>query len=386
MNASDISFYFQPVENISFIEGALSNEISIHKENDFPELERNSIALIYCPEFRGYEEISEKLFDDGFRYHFYSLFAGVNWNRKILDLGNIIIGKSLEDSQYAVAQVVSVLVKRDIIPIIIGGTQDLINSIYRGYEDLEQSVNVVSIDSKIDMGSIDSPIEKDGFLSQLLTQLPCHLFNYSVIGLQFPYVKKSELELFDRLYFDYLRLGELNHDIKRAEPLLRNSDIVSIDLQSLKCTDFKGDYYHSPNGFYSEQLCQIAKYAGISDKLSSFSILNFIPGNLNLVSHALVAELIWYFIDGVSERIGDFPKCSKKDYTKFIVQMNQFDHDVVFYKSNKSERWWMEVPYQGDNENKYLRHHLVPCNYEDYLNAAENEMPDLWWKTYQKLK
>ena len=66
--------------------------------------------------------------------------------------------------------------------------------------------------------------------------------------------------------------------------------------------------------------------------------------------------------------------------------MNQFDHDVVFYKSNKSERWWMEVPYQGDNENKYLRHHLVPCNYEDYLNAAENEMPDLWWKTYQKLK
>jgi formiminoglutamase len=27
----------------------------------------------------------------------------------------------------------------------------------------------------------------------------------------------------------------------------------------------------------------------------------------------------------------------------------------------------------------------VPCRYEDYTMAVNGEMPDLWWRTYQKL-
>jgi len=45
----------------------------------------------------------------------------------------------------------------------------------------------------------------------------------------------------------------------------------------------------------------------------------------------------------------------------------------------------MEVPYPPKKGSRYERHHLVPCNKEDYDQAMENEMPDLWWKTYQKL-
>jgi hypothetical protein len=33
----------------------------------------------------------------------------------------------------------------------------------------------------------------------------------------------------------------------------------------------------------------------------------------------------------------------------------------------------------------YERHHMVPCDSRDYELAMQNEMPDLWWKTYQKL-
>jgi len=45
----------------------------------------------------------------------------------------------------------------------------------------------------------------------------------------------------------------------------------------------------------------------------------------------------------------------------------------------------MEVPFPPSNQSKYERHYLVPCNKEDYENAMKNELPDLWWKTYQKL-
>jgi formiminoglutamase len=31
------------------------------------------------------------------------------------------------------------------------------------------------------------------------------------------------------------------------------------------------------------------------------------------------------------------------------------------------------------------RFHLVPCQYDDYKTAVSGDMPDLWWRTYQKL-
>jgi len=42
------------------------------------------------------------------------------------------------------------------------------------------------------------------------------------------------------------------------------------------------------------------------------------------------------------------------------------------------------VPYPaGGSANE--RFHLVPCLYEDYKTAVAGEMPDLWWRTFQKL-
>ena len=55
------------------------------------------------------------------------------------------------------------------------------------------------------------------------------------------------------------------------------------------------------------------------------------------------------------------------------------------YKSDKSGRWWMEVPYPNSENLKFQRHLLVPCTYEVYQDAVKSDMPNLWWKTYQKL-
>jgi hypothetical protein len=45
----------------------------------------------------------------------------------------------------------------------------------------------------------------------------------------------------------------------------------------------------------------------------------------------------------------------------------------------------MEVPYPPQKGVQFERHHLVPCEATDYESAMKNELPDLWWKTYQKL-
>jgi hypothetical protein len=46
----------------------------------------------------------------------------------------------------------------------------------------------------------------------------------------------------------------------------------------------------------------------------------------------------------------------------------------------------MEVPHPSTMDSKYERHHLIPCNHDDYELALKNELPDLWWRTFQKLK
>lgn len=381
----DISIYFAPIVK----EGTYADQQIGHlidaNTHSFPEMKASGIALFYVPEFRGDSKENSNINTECFRSFLYDLHVGFDWKMPLYDLGNILPGQELNDTYFAVSQVIAELVKNNIMPIIIGGSQDLTMALYKGYEQLEQMVNLCCVDHKIDLGNPEEPISADGFLSHLLLQRPCYLFNHSNIGLQAPFASKTEFDLFEKLYFDVCRLGEFNSDFKKAEPFLRNSDILSIDFKSIRASELRQSFYTSPNGFYADQMCQLTKYAGISDKLTSFGVFNYCPESNPGSASFLLAQMIWYFIDGISQRKGDFPVGSKKDYMKFTVHLDDFKEEVIFYKSNKSDRWWMEVPYPPQKGMKYERHHLVPCDMNDYEKAMKNEIPNLWWKTYQKL-
>lgn len=381
----DISIYFAPIVH----EGTYADQQIGHlidaNTHSFPDLKPKGIALFYVPEFRGDSKNNSSINTECFRSFLYDLHVGFDWKMPMYDLGNILPGQELDDTYFAVSQVVAELVKSNILPIIIGGSQDLTMALYKGYEQLEQMVNLCCVDHKLDLGNPEEAISADGFLSHLLLQRPCYLFNHSNIGLQAPFASKTEFDLFEKLYFDVCRLGEFNSDFKKAEPFLRNSDILSIDFKSIRASELRQSFYTSPNGFYADQMCQLTKYAGISDKLTSFGVFNYYPESSPSSASSLLAQMIWYFIDGMTQRKGDFPVGSKKDYMKFTVHLDDFKEEVIFYKSNKSERWWMEVPYPPQKGLKYERHHLVPCDINDYEMAMKNEIPNLWWKTYQKL-
>ncbi|MEN9972398.1 MAG: hypothetical protein RIS20_745 [Bacteroidota bacterium] len=378
---TDISIYFQAVSDNGNWQGQQLGAYVIKNQGGFPELEKNGCAIFYVPEYRG-SGVENMTRSTNFRDSFYKLHNEQDWKTPIYDLGDILPGNTLEDTYFAVAKVVTELVKNKIIPIIIGGSQDLTVAMYNGYESLEQLVNICSVDHSLDLGSPEEEISANGFLSQILMKRPCYLFNHSNIGLQIPYASAKEFDLFEKLYFDICRLGEFNQDFTKAEPHIRNADIINIDFQAIKASETinsKG----IPNGFYAEQICQIARYAGISDKVTSFGIFNY--ESVNQMSDKLLSEMIWYFIQGTMSRKGDFPIGSKSEYTRFTVFLEESGREIVFFKSNKSARWWMEVPYPPQSGTKYERHHMVPCNKLDYDNAMNNEMPDLWWKTYQKL-
>ena len=362
---------------------SFGKSIAINSEqNGFPDIDKAHIAIFGVVEDRN--AVDNDLCGENLGYvrkHLYELFPG-NWHTSTVDLGNINKGNTVEDTYFAVKNLVAYLLKREIIPIIIGGSQDITYPNYRAYDTLEQTVNVVAIDSKFDIGTTEEGINSQSYLSNIVMDSPNNLFNFSNIGYQTYYNSQEELDLLKSLFFDAYRLGEVK-DLTKVEPVLRDADIVSIDIGSIRQSDAPGNNNCTPNGFYGEEICAISRYAGISDKVTSFGIYEYnAKFDRNYQTAHLIAQMIWYFIEGVNFRAKDYPFCTKENYQKFIVLIEN-DDPINFYKSDKSGRWWMEINIPTNN--KYKRHALIPCTYEDYIQATEQIVPERWYKALRRL-
>lgn len=393
MNVSD---FFQPIDKKKILSDntrhplALGRFISIHDtENGFPDLEDIHLAIIGVEEDRnapGNEGCA--LAPDYVRKYLYRLFRG-SYAPRIADLGNIRAGNSVTDTYFALKSAVAYLLEKNITPVVVGGSQDLTYANYQAYESLGQIINIVSIDSRFDMGmQKDEPINHQNYLSTILTSKPNYLFNFTNIGYQTYFVDQDAIELMEKLYFDVYRLGVVRSRLEEVEPVVRNADLLSFDVSSIRQSDAPANAQASPNGFHGEEACQIIRYAGLSDKISSIGFYELNPAfdNGEQTAH-LVAQMIWYFFDGFYNRKNDFPDKHIKDssdYIKYVVSIREFQNKINFYKSKKSDRWWMEVPCPPKLRNKYERHFLVPCSYSDYQEACQNEIPDKWWQVYQK--
>lgn len=361
----------------------LGQLIRVHSEQEgVPDLENVKIAILGVQEDRN----SANNFGCGENLHFirtklYELFPG-NWNAQIADLGNVIKGSSVTDTYFAVSEIITDLLKKNIIPIIIGGGQDLTYVNYRAYDSLEQTVNIAAVDSRFDLGNLNDELTSQSYLSKVIMREPNNLFNYSNVGYQTYFNSQDEIELLDNLFFDAYRLGKAK-ELENIEPVLRNADIVSIDIGAVRQSEAPANENASPNGFYGEEICAISRYAGLSDKVSSFGVYEYNSklDNNHQTAH-LIAQMIWYFIEGVNFRVKDYPFSGKDNYQKFTVLLED-DEPLTFYKSNKSGRWWMEIKIVSDN--KYKRHALIPCTYNDYNDATKQIIPEKWYKAMRKL-
>lgn len=355
----------------------LGSKVVFHTEKEFPDLAQVKMAIVGAMENRGLEK-TEPVNLSYIRQELYSLFPG-NWHVSIADLGNILPGNSAEDSYFALQQVVAELLKRNIIPIVIGGSQDLTYSLYRAYDNLEQMVNLVSVDSKFDFGKESEGISAASYLTKIVIDEPNNLFNYCNIGFQTYYNSQEEIDLIEKLFFDAYRLGDVSNNISIAEPVFRDADIVSFDLTSVKSADSGNFSTFTPNGFNGKEICSLSRYAGISDKVSLLGIFNH---DNSKQESALIAQIVWYFIEGFHFRSNEYPYGSKENYLKYIIPFE--NEELVFFKSNKTDRWWIEIPFISTANNKLKKSTLLPCSYEEYLAACNQEVPERWWKAQRK--
>ncbi|MCH7784784.1 MAG: formimidoylglutamase [Bacteroidetes bacterium] len=363
--------------------GVLGKQINTYnKKGDFPEFTNVRFAIIGVKENRNdVDYIGEELSFNVFREAFYSLYPG-NWSDTIIDLGDIERGETVKDTYFAVKSVIEALLKENIIPLILGGSQDIVYAQYRSYDKRGSMVNIVNIDSKFDLGDADLPITNKSYVGKIIVEKPYNLFNYSTIGYQSFFNSPGEISLMDKLYFEGYRLGEVSADITLVEPILRNADIVTLDVNTIKNAELSYKNKNSPNGFDGREICAIARYAGISNRVTSFGIYELKDFSDTENAAMLVAQILWYFVEGVNFRIADEDFSNDKLYTTYKVPV--YDQILIFKKSNKTERWWIELPFISNVNNKLKNKTLLPCTYGDYLGACNQEIPERWYKACRK--
>lgn len=361
----------------------LGRKFRIHsQQKGIPDLQDVKIAIIGVLENRNdVNYIGEEINLNEIRKSLYALFPG-NWHATVADLGDIQMGESVEDTYFALKTTISILIEKNIIPLIIGGSQDLTYANYRAYDDLAPMVNIVNVDSNFDLGDSAKPIKNNSFLGKVILEQPFNLFNYSTLGYQTYFNSQEEIDLMDKLYFEAYRLGEITNNIELAEPVMRDANIVSLDLKSIRSAEVSTRQKYSPNGFDGKEICAISRYAGISNKVSSFGIYDYKPSKDDEATSMLIAQIIWYFIEGVNCRVKDDNFENETHYQKFIVLVD--DQELTFFKSDKTGRWWIEIPFLPNVSNKLKRHTLLPCMYEDYNTATSGKIPERWFKAFKK--
>jgi formiminoglutamase len=384
MNLND---YLNPVSlnkpEVSLVphELSFSRKIFIHTpDSSINNIDSYDIAIIGVPEDKNADIKGSMDAPDYVREKLYQL-AGMNRKIRIIDLGNLKTTSNINDTYFGLKDIIQELGSYHIIPIIIGGSQDLTFAMDLAFQPARDYYQLLTFDSRLDMGFKDKSITSRNYLQELLKNKDSKFFNYVNLGHQIYFTPQTTLDSIEKKGFESYRLGPVRSNLADYEPIIRDSSLISIDMNCVRQSEAQGVTMPSPNGFFGHEICRLARYAGSSNHLKALGIFELCPANdSNLHTCHLAAQIIWYFIEGFSLRIKEDPR--KGFSKKFIVNLSSISQDIVFYKSLKTERWWMEMPYINPLTSK---NHLISCSFNDYQMASNNEIPDRWWKAFHRL-
>lgn len=363
-------------------EFALSlDDFSIGKNLNFEtEITPDSIVILGVRETRGGEdEFNRELQFNSLRKQFYQLKKG-DWHLPIYDLGDLNPGESKDDTCFAIQKIQEEILKNKSVLIVLGGTSDLAYYQYRAFDAIKLNVNLTCVDNRFRLGNDKDELSCQNYLSKIISESPHNLFEYTHLGHQTYFVAQEELDLMEHLNFDVKRLGKLIENMSEAEPELRNSDMVVLNLESIQSADFQSSIKLSPNGFNSREICSLSRYAGINNKIQSFGVYNYKAKNID-TDNLLLSEILWYFIEGKNHAPQDTDFADDGMYEKFYVQIPE--QDLTFYHNVNTEQWWLEL--KDMNEAKADGSQIIPCSKRDYETSLEGKVPERWWKSYKKL-
>lgn len=360
------------------------HDIVIHTENTpVKEIGKYKIALIGVPEGRNSPGTGTMKGPDSIRSQLYSL-ARIPGKSRIIDLGNMKQGVTFNDTVAGLSDILTWLLGENVFPVVIGGSSALVSAIDSAFTRLNTQYSIVAVDSRIDFINEKTDSDSFNYLYNILHNNKSTFNHYINIGYQTYLNDQQVINRFLKRKSELIRIGDVRKAIHLTEPYFRDSDVAVIDISAVRQSDAPGTISPSPNGFYGEEICTLARYAGISDNLKVFGLFDVDPDiDIRSQTSALAAQIVWFFLEGFSQKQYETPflgKGSSGRFTRYHVGVSDLDDDLIFVKSNLTDRWWMEF-LKGDDEPLY-----IACSHEDYLKANRDEIPGRWVRGSERIK
>jgi arginase family enzyme len=385
----DLNDYFNPVSieapEFRYLnpQAGFPHNIVIHTDNSpIDDLSKYKIAIFGVPDGRNSQNTGSMKGPDIIRGELYKL-AKIPGKPKIIDLGNMKQGVTFNDTIAGLTDIISSLFSENIFPVIIGGSSALVPAIDKALTRQKTKYTLTAIDARIDFSTEKKEPDSFNYLNSIINNHKSTFYHYINIGYQTYLNDQQVINRFLKRRAELVRIGDVRQAIYLTEPLLRDSDAAIIDISAVRQSDAPGTLTPSSNGFYGEEICLLSRYAGISDKLKVFGLFDVNPEFDNRCqTSGLAAQILWFFLEGFSQKQYETPVLSVKNSGRFIkyhVRVTDLEDDLIFVKSNLTDRWWIELRSDKD-ENLY-----IACSHEDYLKANRNEVPDRWVNANERM-
>ena len=386
----DLNDYFNPVsiESPDFeyltTQAGFPHNITIHTENSpVKDITKYKIAILGVPEGRNSPNTGSQKGPDYIRGQLYRL-AKIPGRSKIIDLGNMKQGVTFNDTIAGLTDVLNLLISEHVFPVIVGGSSALIPAIDKAVSQILSRYTLTCVDPRIDYSNDRKEPDSFNYLNSLFSNHKSTFSHYINIGYQTYLNDQQIINRFLKRRSELVRIGDVRQAIHLTEPLFRDSDVAIFDISAIRQSDAPGTISPSPNGFYGEEICLLSRYAGISDKLRVFGLFDVNPEfDLRDQTTGLAAQILWFFLEGFSQKQYETPVLNLSNSGRFIkyhVRVTDLEDDLIFVKSNLTDRWWIELIAEKDQA------FYVACSHEDYLKDNRNEVPDRWVQAIERLK
>ncbi len=329
--------------NLDYSKSQLGSRVKQWNRKDFPD---NALFILGISNLKGEVNNLQAL-----RNELYSYFID-NKSKDIVDFGNIISLNETDQKELATL-VINKTQEQNSLLIILTEAQQELSFLYT--HEISEDLLIVAEGSI--SGARNEPLEllhKKKINSLIFMGIQAYYLD--------PEIRKTDPHPL------ICRLGQIRDGIHEVEPYFRMIKSVEFDINSVRFSDFPQYKNHNPNGFYAEEFCQLAWFAGNSETLDLIAVNGF-PENLNesKTGVKLAAQAIWHIISGVDARQRFMPASNPEYFKEIHLQHTKFPEDLIVYKSKLNAKHWLQY-------GKATR--LIPCTQKDMDDILHNNIND----------
>ncbi len=318
------------------------------------EIKEDSIVLLFLSDYRGADGDAESQDFMQIRREFYKL-SQLDFDIPIVDLGDLVSGKTPQDSHYILQEVLSACHYKHAIPVIIGGSNDFAFSLFSALSFHQKDINYTQISNVVSLKQ-DEEIHESNFLSKILGSKNFSIKNYHHLGYQKHLNEMDSVKLIKEVQFDIIRLAEMMNSTEKTEPYFRKTDLVTVNCDAVESFNEPFSINPQVNGLNKREVCAYMKEIGLGEKLKSVGIFNYNIYSDSQLNSQLLAQMIWYLIEGINIQ-RSHPK--EKSFETFFVLID--DNQYAFKRDVFSNLW-----YFGEDEDI---ENCIPCSRSDFDEA-----------------